>query len=260
MSKFSIFLMMFIFCDVAAQDKPVIYEAYPVGQDNYVGKKIGLYQDIKNAATKLQLQPCDRKEIYTATVLVEPTGKIKFVKDVDSVYIRNNKCAYDFSKKLLPYLNRWIPAKVNNQPVPALTTFEVHPFIIHHSKENVSQNLYKEPQFSKGINEFRMLMGDTFMRLIKNNKDARMVMTFVVNEEGTMEDIAFNGSFDEKVLAAAKYETERLNRKKMWKPATFNGIPIRHRFNMPVRQEFSFELERSNLEEQSPHYKQGKSF
>lgn len=77
-----------------------ILNEYPEAQDFYEGGINALSVDVLQAIKSENLEPCDNKEeIYTISVLVNTDSKINLVKDFDTLNIRKNKCAFEFSKK-----------------------------------------------------------------------------------------------------------------------------------------------------------------
>ncbi|MFS4472719.1 hypothetical protein [Chryseobacterium sp. T20] len=189
-----------------------------------------------------KLLPCEKsEERYNVQILVYENSTINYVKDFDTVDIQKNKCAFDFSRKIIPHLKRWMPAKVNGKFIGAITKIEINPFYLVNSNDDPSKNKRKNPTFKKGIEAFGFEIKSIFERYIVKNEDKRTVLTFIVNEKGEMENFVIEGDFSDFDKKSIINSLSKIKGK--WNPATFNNIPIRARIKQPVFQEFDFRTE-----------------
>ena len=50
--------------------------------------------------------------------------------------IQKNKCAFDLTKKILPYLEKWQPAKVDGKEVNAIAQFIIDPYFLFYRMDS----------------------------------------------------------------------------------------------------------------------------
>lgn len=237
-----IFLNMFVFCqnDIAVFGLNDVY---------YVGGYNKLVSEMIDIAKSKNLQSCPSSQIYNPSVLIEKDGSIKFVKDDDSLNIANNKCAYDFSKKVLPYLKNWKSLQIKGESYAAIARFPVNPFYISHSNVNPGLNKSTKAEFSKGINKFRMYVGDIFSKELDKNKGRTYYLTFTINEEGNIANVKIEVYPEQKIENEEFLRRQVLNIKEKWKPATFNGNPVSVKMRLPMKQEFDMDWEKQIQED-----------
>ena len=102
------------------------------------------------------------------------------------------------------------------------------------------QNQYTQPpEYELGINSFRSVIGQYF------NTDAvtlegsvvRTMVRFLVDEHGNVSNITAIGDYREFNLLTTITFYEILNKGK-WKPAEYNGIPVRSVLEVPITMKF----------------------
>lgn len=219
-----------------------VLDRYPYGQDFYAGGLNQLNKEMVKIFRDQKLQPCEKsEEKYDVQIIVYDNSKISYVKDFDTLEIQKNKCAFDLSRKIFPHLKRWMPAKENGKFIAAITKIRINPFYLYYSKEDPSKNEEKGPAFKKGLEAYQYEVRSIFEKYIKNNRDQKSSLTFVVNENGDMEDIKINGDFPESDKSDVIKSLSRMKGK--WNPGTFNNIPVRTRMRQSVIQEFDMRLE-----------------
>lgn len=226
-----------------------VLDRYPFGQDFYAGGQNQLNKEMVKIFKDQKLQPCEKsEEKYDVQIIVYENSTISYVKDFDTLEIQKNKCAFDLSRKIFPYLKRWVPARENGKVIAAITKIQVKPFYLYNSKEDPTKNEEKSPTFKKGLPAFQFEIKSVFEKYIKNNKDQRSSLTFVVNEQGDMEDIKIDGDFSEADKNDVIKSLSRMKGK--WNPATFNNTPIKTRMRQSIIQEFDMRLELEEKEKQ----------
>ena len=243
--RIKLFLILLLSGFFSLSDAQILNE-YPEGKDFYAGGINALSADVLQAIKLADLKPCaNKEEIYTISVLVNPDSKINLVKDFDTLNIQKNKCAFEFSKKLLPHLKKWQPAKVDDLPVKAVATFTVKPADLFYTEKN---EISTAPEFPKGLHNFRMIVKDIFEKSLKHNKYGRTELTFVVGLAGNIEDVLVKGDYNERERKQLIHEITNI--KERWKPATVDGQPVKYRMKMIVSQEFDHTWEREKFEQQ----------
>lgn len=86
-----------------------ILEFYPIAQSFYPGGISELEKHVIKITKKLQLKPCENSsEYYGAKIIVFENSSIAYAKDFDTVNISKNKCAFDYSRKIIPHLKNWM--------------------------------------------------------------------------------------------------------------------------------------------------------
>ena len=241
-SHIYLFILFLTFFKVSAQNEMIIYDQYPNGQDFYYGGKKKFYKDVKDVIIKNKIEKCsDNNESYQIAVIVKEDAKINLIKDFDSIYIQKNKCAYEFARKILPYLNGWKPANFNNKNLNAITKIWFFP-------DDLFENYYEGysdhfesislPEYPGGINEFRKELSKNF-NFNSNRMGNFMIkieLQFVINEDGNMENILITGDEDKGFRNAVIRALSKI--KKTWKPARNKNIPVKYRFRIPLTMSF----------------------
>lgn len=218
-----------------------VLERYPYGQDFYGGGMNQLKKEMVKIVKEQNLMPCNESyEKYSMPIVVYENATVSYVKDFDTLEIQRNKCAFDFGRKIIPYLKRWMPAKENGKFVAAITKIEIYPFFLINSKEDPSKNEIKNPAYIKGQSRFNDEVASIFSRKISRNEDKRSFLIFIVNEKGEMEDFKVLGRYAESEKNDIIKELSKIKGK--WTPATFNGIPLKYRLILPLAQEFDLQM------------------
>lgn len=241
--KFLLLIIFFttklIFAQIEVLDK------YPYGQDFYAGGLNQLNKEIVKIVKEQKLQPCERsEERYNVQILVSENSTINYVKDFDTINIQKNKCAFDFSRKIIPHLKRWMPAKENGKFIGAIAKIEINPFYLVNSKDDPSKNEKEIAIYKKGMKAFGFEIKSIFERYVKKNEDKRAWLIFVVNENGDMEDFKIEGDFSDNDKKDIINSLSKIKGK--WNPATFNNIPVRYRIRQPLLQQFDLQVELDN--------------
>lgn len=215
-----------------------IMEHYPAGQDAYMGGGKQFYKDFHQILIDKNLSPCENKnEISTLKLVVYEDATIKYVKsDMSPEVMANNKCAFDLGREVVKYMDKWNPAVYEGVKKPALKEFTIYPDALFdkYKEGYIPADFEKMATFPGGMNAFRQ-------EIVKNvdldgftwKVPFKLVVKFVVNKEGKLEDIELVESsglpmFDERVLNGFKKV------KKKWKPATIHKLPVRYRFKLPL--------------------------
>ena len=237
-------LSLIIFCTfinlVSAQKE--VLDRYPPGQDFYAGGGNQLFKEMVKIVKEQNLPPCEnRTEKYNLQILIYENSTISYVKDFDSIEIQKNKCAFDFSRKIMPHLKKWMPAKEEGKFVAAIATVNINPFYLYYSKDEPIKNVEKRPTFKKGMESFGFEIKSIFERKIKKNEDKIVSLKFAVNENGDMEDFEIQGSYTENEKKEIINQLSKIKGK--WNPATFNGVPFKFWLQQPIRQNFDIQTE-----------------
>lgn len=238
--KFLLFIVFFSMHSIFAQKE--VLDSYPPGQDFYAGGKNQLFKEMVKVIKEQNLTPCENKtERYNLQILIYENSTISYVKDFDSIEIQKNKCALDFSRKIIPHLKRWIPAKEEGKFVAAITKININPFYLYYSKDDPKKNEEKIPTFKKGMQAFLYEVKSVFENKIKRNEDKRAWLKFAVDENGDMKDFQIEGNYTENEKNEIINELSRIKGK--WNPATFNGIAFKYWFKQPITQNFDLQTE-----------------
>lgn len=242
---------LFLFFTIFLNAQTEVYDRYPFHQDFYKGGLSVFYKDIRKVIKKNKLMPCSNEdEKYLASVLVYSDKKINFVKDFDTINIQKNKCAFDLSKSILPYLDNWQPAKVNGKEVNAITQFMIDPYFLFHNKyKKVYLNEEKPPVYEKSLADFQYEVKRIIESYIKENISGRRIsLSFTITETGLLQDLRIsNLQLDE--IKEKDIIRDVLSIRGKWKPGTRNGLPVKYRMNLSFVQGFNFDLEKQKFEE-----------
>ena len=244
-------IILFFFISFNLSHSQQIIELYSAAEPFYKDGEQGLLLDMIRIAKENDMQPCPVEEAYSPSVLVNVNSKINFVQDFDSLNIAKNKCAFDFTKKILPHLKNWKVLNRKGANYPAIAKFKVQPFFIYHSEIDPTKNKTTLPVFPKGINNFRQYVGDIFSRELKENKRTSYSLTFVIDENGDMKDVDIVVYPVQKMKNKDELIRQILKMSGKWKPATFNNANIKYSMRLPLLQEFNMSWEKQIQEEKS---------
>lgn len=230
-----------IFLSAAAFSQAQILDSYPRNDDFYYGGQAQFFRDFHKIAMEKNIQPCENKdEIYMVKLIIDEKGEIKYVRDADNINVaQSNKCAYDMGLKVLKYMNKFKPLTVNGEKVQSMTSFYLIPDVL---LKNFNENfivIEKAPAYKGlpdvGIMQFRKdVVSKIYINDFKWNQDFRLEVRFMVNTDGTIQDVKLEESsgvpeFDRRIVSAVQ------NLKRKWTPATINNIPVRYRFRLPLK-------------------------
>ena len=238
-SKLSAFFLVVLASNLSAQNQPVIYEFAP-GQEFYQGGKPQLYKEIHQILLDKKLGKCESEdENYVASVLIKEDSKISFVKDFDTVAVQSNKCAYDLIRNVLPHLKNWKSASVDGKRVNAIARIAFLPDALFDKYKEGSVILEPtDPEFPGGIHAFRQQFMRNFNADVigHGRRKVNIELTFVVGQDGVIQDIKFSGDKDKQFSKEAIRALSQITTR--WTPATINGSPVRYRFRLPLQMVF----------------------
>lgn len=236
MKKLISILLLFSYTISNAQES--IY-LFPEEQIPYIGGYEQFYKDFNKILMDKNISPCENQgEFYEFAVLINPESKISFVADPEDYNDKNSKCAKDASREVAKYLTGWNPAMIEGKKVSAVAKFVIIPDQLfgkledgYNAVKNKEETL---PEFPGGINAFRTeVVNNVDLSRFKYNQAFRLEVTFVVERDGTVQDVKLaqssgNKQFDNMVIRAF------IRVKVKWKPATIYKQNVRYRFRMPL--------------------------
>ncbi|MET3537755.1 energy transducer TonB [Chryseobacterium limigenitum] len=237
---FAISLLLFSF-QIFGQ---TIMNKYPVGQNSYEGGDVQFYKDFHQILIDKKLKPCENKnEFHVLKLVVYEDASVKYVKDeLNADAAIKNKCTFDLSLEVLRYMDKWKPATFDDIKKPTITWFIIFPDALFdkYKEGYLPQNFEERAGFDKkdglpgGINSFRAeVVRNVDLRGFKWSEPFKLVVTFVVNREGKIEQLKLdessgNDEFDERILDGIR------SIRKRWSPAKIHGEPINYRFRLPL--------------------------
>ena len=201
-----------------------VHEQYPVNQPFYTGGQAGMMKDMIRIAREHRIPKCKNKnESYSPSVLVYPDGKINLVKDFDSVTVAKNKCAFEFTKAVLPHLKGWVPAVVEGNKVKAIAKFTVLPFFISTSKVNPEENIFTPPTFSDGMEALNKKISLVLTNDVLRNTDQPLTIILLINNQGMLSGSAvLYGGTDAGDIHKVSPRLKNISGD--WAPATLNSV------------------------------------
>lgn len=217
-----------------------VLEKFPKNQSPYKGGIIELYKDIQNIIVKNNLLPCkNAKELYFVKLLLTDEGKVKFIKDFDTINIAKNKCAYDLSLEYLKDLKetkKWKSAEVNGKKVSSIIDFYFFPDdFFKNYKENYNINeFYTHASYIKGEEKLKKDLQDNFMSLFYDyHVNGKFLLEFTINEDGRIITPEIKPDIqNETFMREFRRTLMRLDKK--WNPALLHGIPIKSKMTIPL--------------------------
>lgn len=236
--KRNLFLPIFFLFGSLLFSQTDVLDRYPVTQFFYEKGELSFLKDLQDAAIDNGLQPCqDNNEHYSPKWIVFPDHTIKFIKDTDTINIEKNKCAYNFAKNVFKYLDKWQPVIVNQIAYPAIATYDINPSELFKYKINADlKHDFQRPEYRGGNTAFAIglqkLINPIFDRnhLILNNEVINL--DFTISKTGMIEDVDLPQSIPFRMKDEILEAVQGL---KKWKPATFNGVPIKQKVSVKLR-------------------------
>lgn len=184
-----------------------------------------------------KIKPCENPaEYYDLHLIIYPDKTVKFIKEMDTVKIAQNKCAYDLARNVTKYLNGWKPAIVDNKEVAAITGFKIIPADLfdNYKKGYDPEKSIIRPEYEGGINNFRKkIVQNVDIRKFKIIDDFKLTVSFIIEKNGEVTNIELDQSsgfkeFDDMILNSIS----RIKNK--WTPGNISGLPIRYRISVPL--------------------------
>ncbi|WP_300674197.1 hypothetical protein [Soonwooa sp.] len=217
----------------------VILSDYPVDQFYYKGGNIALQKDLSKAFKDLELKPCDNTmEAYNISVLIEKDSSIKFIKDMDSVNVEKNKCAFTVAREIIPELKFWQPAEIQGQKFQSIAKILINPFQIAYSTgEGYGDNVV-HAQMLSDADYLHVQLKKIFQKTFRLNMEQTIYLSFTVTKEGLMKDFVLDGNYDK--IEVSRIITDLKHLKLKWKPATFNGVPMDSKQRINVNQLYNY--------------------
>ncbi|WP_228455833.1 hypothetical protein [Chryseobacterium sp. POL2] len=228
-----------------------VLEAYPANQFFYQNGVADFFEDFQKMMLEDNIKACENpEEKYKIGFIVYPDKKVKYVKDFDTLSIKNNQCAYDIIKKVFPKLKNWNPAVYNNTIVPAVASAEINPSDILDYEFKTSPAGVKmftnrnltEPQYPGGLSKFRIDVANVLMKIVskKSMQDGTYFfkIKFDVDELGSIQNLSIIEANYQ--LSTSQVEQLFRNIKKLNKftSATKKGVPKKSFYTLPITLSF----------------------
>ncbi|WP_312322639.1 hypothetical protein [Soonwooa sp.] len=244
-----ILLLLVFTTQIFAQIQSQILESYPIGQDFYQDGIAGFYEDFQKVMLDEKITSCENpEEKYTINFIIYPNKEIKYVKDFDTLAIKNNKCAFDNVRKVFPKLKNWKPATYENATVPALVNIGINPSDVldyefkigNNGKKYFRNKTISEIEYPGGLSNFRKEVGNIFSQVLNSSSKLskhnyiNLKIGFDVDEEGKILNpkiIYSNIEFDK---PDQDDFFRRLKNLKKFTPAKKNGKPLKSSFTFPI--------------------------
>lgn len=226
-----------------------ILEAYPIGQDYYQNGVVGFYEDFQKVMLEDKISACENpEEKYTINFIIYPNKEIKYVKDFDTLAIKNNKCAFDNVRKVFPRLKNWKPATYENAAVPALVNIGINPSDVldyefkigNNGKKYFRNKTISEIEYPGGLSNFRKEVGNIFSQVLNSSSKLskhnyiNLKIGFDVDEEGKI----LNPKIIYTNIEVDKPDQDdffrRLKKMNKFIPSKKNGKPIKSSFTFPI--------------------------
>lgn len=221
-----------------------VMKEFPLGQHSYEGGDVQFYKDFHQIVLEKGLKPCENKnEFHLLQLVVYENATVKYVKTESSNESPiQNKCAFELSLEVIKYMDKWKPATFDTIKKPAITSFFIFPDALFDKYElgYLPQNYNDKAEFgnreglSGGVNAFRAEVGrNVDLRGFIWNKPFKLVVTFVVNREGKIEQLKLdessgNEEFDNRILDGIR------SIRKKWNPGKIHCQPVNYRFRLPL--------------------------
>lgn len=251
MKKFAVLYLVYFSVFCFAQ----INKGFPLNQEYFPGNWRGLQNTMVNVVKDNNIQPCENKdEIYILPIIINEDATINYVADFDSLNIAKNKCAYDFGRKILPFLKGWKAGIINGKLKKCLVEIEINPFYIYYSKRNSDDNVTTYPTMStKDFSNWAEAVKFILDRNLDTNLDQKGSLSFTVKEDGSLADVEIQFPFlDEKNKKLIESKITKL--KNRWTPKMFNGIPVSYKRRFDLSQVLNKNMEPNQKRDAYKHY------
>lgn len=236
MKKMILSLLIVILTNILLVAQTEILDDYPPTQHFYQKGELNFLKDLQKVALENDLKPCENpEEHYQPKWIVKQDSTIVFIKDMDTINIQKNKCAFDFTKNVFKYLEGWNPVFYNQKTYAAIATYDINPSDIF--KLQINDDLkpnFTRAEYRGGDTAFRIgverLINPIFDRnhLTLNNQD--ITIRFKVSKLGMVKEIKIYPQIpfriEDEILAAVQQDLKK------WKPAMLNGIAVEQQFQI----------------------------
>jgi len=215
-----------------------IYDQYPPGQYFYEKGELNFLKELQRVAKENDIESCkDKNEEYLVKWIIYPDSTIKFIKDMDSVNIQKNKCAFDFTRQTFKYLDGWKPIFHENKNYAVFASYLINPYEIHHIKINDDLTWdVKKAEYPGGNTtldiDLQRLIGPIFDKNRLSMGNEIIQMTLKISKDGYVKDINFSQPIPFNIKDEILYGLKGL---KKWKPASRNGVPIEGTYYLSLR-------------------------
>ena len=220
---------------VVYAQKQYPYPFFPNDQHCYLGGFSQLYKDFNKILVDDKIKSCEnKKEFLTAFVLIKPDKSIEVLENNSS---QENKCSFEIAKDVMKRMDKWIPAKINGEEKPTIARVLIYMddlFEKYDNTYNIGKIITKSDFDMVKFRDDVVKRVDLSNFVIKGNEPLKIKTTFVINEQGELDELEMVESsglkeFDEMILYAIKQTLK----KRKWEPAKVHDIPIKSRFNLP---------------------------
>lgn len=214
------------------------FTVFPADQHSYLGGNEMFYKDFQKILIAKNLKPCEnKKELFRALIIINEDESAALYES-DKIPEKNSKCSEELTKEVLKDMNGFVAAKINGEVKAAVAHYYIYPdAFFENFKEGYTPEKFIElPIFEGGINGFRKEVNkrvDTSGFYVKGSEKATLIVRFLVNEEGKIDNVNLENTsglkeYDEMIISSIQ------SLKKKWIPAKVHGLPIKYRFRMPI--------------------------
>ena len=211
---------------------------FPKDQHSYLGGRTNFYKDFQKVLIEKKLKPCDNKNEFLSAYVIVLENDTAVLYDPEKLHKPENKCARELTKEVVKNMPGWVSAKINGNTKAAVAHYYIYPdaFFDNFKNDYNADDIIVNPTYEGGIDAFRkevMKRADPQDFYVKGKGKVTVIVLFVLNEQGEMENLKLENSsglkeYDEMILRTIK------KIKNKWKPATLHGVPIKFLFRMPL--------------------------
>lgn len=203
-----------------------------IGVDTFAEYKVGqegFYKFIKDNFAF----PAGFNEDISGNVIlsfvVETNGELSDIKVVRSLHQMLDSVVVDLVKQTS---GNWFPATLNNQKVRSKKTIPVRISVAPEPEPVLifdEQAIYPEGMETL---EKRFMANFKPSHRIKQDKEALIILSFIVEEDGSLSDIRADKHFG---ADSGEKAIEALQKAGNWTPAKYKGSPVRSEVTLPIK-------------------------
>src|SRR5690606_6264684 len=203
-----------------------------VGVDTFAEYKVGTEGFFKFIKDNFSF-PAGFNEDVSGNVMisfvVETNGELSDITVVRSLHKMLDPVVVDLVQQTS---GNWLPATINNQKVRSKKTVPVRISVTPEPEPVLDIDV--QASYPQGMETLQKKFMANFKpsHRIKNDKEALIILSFVVEEDGSLSDIRADKHYG---VDSGERAVEALEKSGNWLPAQYEGKPVRSVVSLPIK-------------------------
>ncbi len=203
-----------------------------VGVDTFAEYKIGTEGFFKYIRDNFVFPTGFNEDIsgnVIVSFIVEPNGELSDVTVLRGLHKMLDPIVVELVQQTS---GNWFPATLNGEKVRSKKTIPVRISVTPEPEQPIVYDKQAMYPGGMGVLEKRFMANFKPSNRIKNDKEALVILSFVVEEDGSLSDIRADKDFG---ADSGQRAIEALEKSGNWIPAQYQGKPVRSEVTLPVK-------------------------